>query len=269
MPEIMPWHKTQIIDPDYNRVDLVKEGANSQAHIKLFKNRGGENMGLEAVIATLKPEHQAAIRHEVAKSVKDAEEAKDKIIADLQKAKDAAEAEAKQAKDEKDAQEVAGKSEEEIVKSIKDPAIRALMETQIAKTKAAEAEVKKSRDAALEGEAIAKSAELTGLGAEDKQLVDLYKKMTEADPELRDEVFGILKAAKAQVAEGNVTQEIGKSAAQAGVGAKSEEDAWNKIEAKADEISKARGISKQAAISKAIEENSALYAEYLKAQQGY
>ena len=56
MPDIMPWHLTQLLNPDYSRVDLVKEGANSRANIKLFKSKGGSQMKFADVIAKLKPE---------------------------------------------------------------------------------------------------------------------------------------------------------------------------------------------------------------------
>lgn len=258
MPDkLMPWHKTYLTNIEYNRVDLVKEGANSKAYIKLFKSRGGQDMKLEEILKLLKPEHreviEKAIKEEQGKAAK-AEEARKAAEAELAKAKQN--------------EKVEG-SEEDILKSIKDPAVRQLLETQIAKTKAAEEELRKAREAQAQQEAIAKAREVPHIGVEESKLADLYKKLKFMDEKVADEVFGIFKSASAMIAEGGILTEIGKTAANAEEGvATSEAEAWNKIEQKADEIMKSAKVSKAAAITKAIEENPELYEEYLKAQRG-
>lgn len=258
MPEIQPWHKTQLVDPDYVRVDLVKEGANSQAHIKLFKGKkGGAEMNLEDIIKGLKPEHQATVNTE---------------LETLRKAKETAEADLKKTKDElAAAQEIAksadakDQTEEEILKTIKDPAVRMLMETQIAKTKAAEEQVRKARDGQIEAEAIAKAKEVPGLGAEEATVSELYKKLKVADEALCEEVFGIFKAASALVNEGGVFTEIGKSS-DGSAASSNEQDAWGKIEKAAEGIAKSKNVSKEVAISEVIRSNPELYDEYIKSQ---
>lgn len=262
MTEIMPWHKTQLLEPDYNRVDLVKEGANSQAKIKLFKSKGEPSMTYEEILKSLKPEHSSVIE--------DILKAKDKEVADANKKATDAEAKAKKAEDDKEANPFAKSktedmTQEDILKSVKDPAVKLFLEQQIAKTKVAEDEIRKARETALTAESIAKAKEVPGIGAEETALADVYKKLKLVDGDLATEVFGIFKAASALVNEGGVFTEVGKTAkAEAG----DEDSAWGQIEAKASEIAKSRNISQASAISKVMSENPEMYDAYLKAQRG-
>ncbi|MNH15358.1 hypothetical protein D3C79_749700 [compost metagenome] len=260
MPDIMPWHLTELLNPQYTRVDLVKEGANSQAKIMLYKSKGGNVMNFVDLMKTLKPEHVSIIEAHIA----GIEKAKDDDIDVITKAKEAAEEALQNAQIEKTA---SGQSEEEIIKSIKDPALRTLMETQVAKTKAAEAEVRKAREATLNTEAVSKARELEGIGSDNETLVGIYKSLSDLDTEIRDQVFGVLKAAKNVQEDGSLTTEIGKSVKKGPV--MSEEDAWGAIEAAAAEIQKSANTSKESAIQKAIENNPELYQAYLRAQNGY
>lgn len=260
MPKIMPWHRTELVDPEFTRVDLVKEGANSQAHIKLFKNKGGNPMNLEEILAKMVPEHAAIVR--------EALEAKDTDVDALTKAKKDLEDELQKVKDEQEIAKSGESSEEEILKTVKDPAVRKLLETQIAKAKAAEDEVRKSREAALNTEAIAKAAEVPAIGAEQEVLVDMYKKLKGTDPELCDNVFGVLKAANALVSTGGVFQEIGKSGAAASGVSATEEQAWAKIEKAAEELAKSKNVELSKAISEVINSQPELYQDYIKAQTG-
>lgn len=265
MPELMPWHKTVLLDPEYTRVDLVKEGANSQAHIKLFKGKGGKVMTIQEIIAKMTPEHAQVVQKALDDATKAVQDAKAELEA-VTKAKEAAEQALQEAQIAKAAANPET-AEEEIVKTIKDPAIRALLETQIAKRKAAEAEVQKAAAKALEAEAIAKAKEASNLGAEESKLAEIYKKLKNIDAGLVDDVFGIFKAASALIAEGGALDEVGKSVSQAG-GNISADDAWGRIEAAANEIVAKSGISKSKAITEVINANPALYAEYVKAQAG-
>lgn len=260
MPDLMPWHKNWLVNIEYNRVDFVKEGANSPAFIKLFKSKGGNTMDLEEILKSMKPEHAEVIRKALAQSKTDADEA-------VAKAKADAETEIAKAKAELTPPPAPGASEEEILKTVKDPAVRALLETSIAKTKAAEAVAKKLKDEQDEKDAIAKAKEVPNLGAEEATMTSVYKKLKSADPALCDEVFGIFKSASALISTGAVFTEIGKGAGNHETAA-SEDAAWSKIEAAADAIAKSTNVSKSAAITQAIEENPRLYADYLKAQQG-
>jgi hypothetical protein len=264
MPDIMPWHKNQLLEPEYTRVDLVKEGANSKAHIKLFKSKGGGNpMTFEEILKSLKPEHADVIQKAL--------DAEKKKADDAEAAKKVAEDDAKAAKDEveKSKAPAAGDSPEEILKSVKDPAVKALLETQIAKAKIAEEEVRKARETQLNSEAIAKAKEVPNVGAEEAVLADVYKKLKNVDSQLCEDVFGIFKAASAMVAEGGVLTEVGKSAGtQANEGNTSEAAAWDKIEKKAQEVAVAKGIKQAAAITEVIKAHPELYDAYIKAQHG-
>jgi hypothetical protein len=256
MPEIMPWHKTKLIDPTYTRVDLVKEGANSQAHIKLFKSKGGqEDMKLEEILAKMKPEHSAIVKEAIDTANEEATKAKN----DLEEMKDTVE---------KNKKPEAGTSPEEILKSVKDPAVRALLEQNIAKTAAAESVAKALKEEQDTAEAIAKAKEVPNIGAEEAKMADIYKKIKGHDSELATEVFGIMKAASALIAEGGVMTEIGKAAGSADNTLGSEGDAWSKIETMASEIAKSSNVSQATAITQVIKENSGLYNDYIKAQQG-
>lgn len=259
---LMPWHKSWLVDIEYDRVDLVKEGANSKAHIRLIKSKkGGDEMKFEEIIAKLKPEHAEVIQNVIKE--------KEESFAELQKQLEEATAEIEKLKEGAAAQnESASDNPEEILKSVKDPAIRSLLETQIAKAKAAEAEVRKVREAQLQAEAIAKAKDVEGLGTETDKLVEVYKKLTDTNESLRDEVFGILKAASEVVKQSKAFDEFGASGAGSETVVTTEQEAWNLIEKAADEIAKSKNITKSKAISEAIAQNPELYDQYLKAQRG-
>ena len=116
---------------------------------------------------------------------------------------------------------------------------------------AAEEAVRKAKEAEAQAEAVAKAAELKALPIEQQKLVGVLKG---ASPELL-EVLTTINAA----VDSSVLGEVGKNSPGT-VGT----DAWDKIEAKAAEIVKAKGVSKAKAISLAVEENPDLYKEYLK-----
>lgn len=255
----MPWHQNWLVDIDYNRVDLVKEGANSQAHIKLFKSKGENGMDIKDILAKMKPEHAAAINQVI--------KAKDDEIANMADDKKKLEDEVDTLKKASEEDTPAEQTEEEILKSVKDPAVKQLLETQIAKAKAAEEAVRIAKAKELETEAIAKAKEVPNLGAEEVKLAEVYKKLKDVDAELCEDVFGIFKAASAMVAEGGVLSEVGKSATgEEQTGGGSEEAAWSKIEQAATEVAKSRGLSQTMAISAVIKERPELYNEYIKAQ---
>lgn len=262
---LMPWHLNYMDNIDYDRVDLVKEGANSKAHIKIIKQRGGITMDLDKILAALQPEHRSVIE----KALKDKE---DMATAEADKAKKAEE-DAAAAKDEVEklksqAPLPTGQSEDEIVKSIKDPAVRALMESQIAKTKVAEEQVRKAREAALEGEAIAKAKEVPGIGAEEATLATVYKKLKAVDEQLCTDVFGIFKAASNLVTEGSgAFTETGSVARTTGV-AKSSDAIWAEIESIGKTIKgDNKAMTLTSAVTKALEQNPQLYAQYVAAQE--
>jgi hypothetical protein len=272
--QLMPWHQTWMTNLDYDRVDLVKEGANSQAHIKFIKQKGGITMDLEKILAALTPEHRAVVE----KALKTKEDAVAEAIEKAKKAEEdltAVQTEVEKLKSE--APLPAGQTEEEILKSIKDPAVRALMETQIAKTRVAEEAVAKAQDAALDSEAVAKAKDVAGVGAEETLLATVYKKLKKVDAQLCTDVFGIFKAASELAQEGaGAFKETGSASNQNGSGVsksfsangKSSEQIWTEIQNIAKGI---KGDNKtmpmHTAISKAMNDYPELYAQYIDAQQ--
>ena len=256
--KLQPFHKTWLVDIEYDRVDLVKEGANSQAFIKLVKSKGGQPMNFEEIVAKLKPEHAQVIQAVV--------KAKEDELEDVKKQLKEAQEEIEKLKAQVNPPQ--GQSEEEILKSVKDPAIRQLLETQIAKARAAEEIAKKLKEEQEEHEAVEKAKEVPNIGAEEQTIASVYKRLKAVDPQLCEDVFGIFKAASALIAESGAFGEVGKSAATTDSVATNEDAAWAKIEQKADEIAKAKNITKAAAVAEAIRQHPELYEEYLRAQRG-
>lgn len=264
MPDnLMPWHKTFLMDPDYDRVDLVGEGANSQAFIKLMKNRGGSTMDLEKILAGLKPEHREVVEKAMKKKDDDLNAAKQEA-ADSKAKADKAEEDIEKMKSAAAAAPVGTPTEEDIIKSITDPGMKAFMEVQFAKTKAAEAEVRKMREREEEQVAVAKAKEVPNLGAEEAVLASISKKLTALSPELHDEVFGIFKSVDNMLADGG--SEIFKSKGNGATNgaATSNDEAWAKIEDIAKGIKTRDGGTMEAAVSKAISENPELYRQYTR-----
>ena len=266
-PKNHPFNKNWIINPKYKKVSLVPEGANSEAHIKLIKQRGGITMNLDQILALLKPEQSDFIKAEL-------EKAKAEVPEDLATKLAAAEQGKKEADDKIaeleqtiKAQAVSAQEDpEELLKASDiDPALKSVLMTQISKAKAAEEAVKKMRDEQFTAEAIIKAKEIPNIAGEESKVAELYKKLKNADDALCEEVFGILKMANTLIEKGGAFTEIGKS----GEGTDGTEDAaWNAIETKATEIAKSKGISQTKAINEVMEQHPELYEAYVKAQLG-
>lgn len=118
----------------------------------------------------------------------------------------------------------------------------------------AEEELRKSKEAAVEAEAVAKAESLKAIPVEKEKLVGILKTAT---PELI-ELLTVINTA----IEGTVLGEVGKSAS--GSSDAGAADAWSKIDAKATELAKSKNITKAKAVSEVIKENPELYREYLK-----
>ena len=242
-----------LIDLVVDRVDLVDEGANSAAFIKLYKRKGMETgMDFNEIISKLKPEHAEIIQAEVAKAkaevpaevaaeLSDTKEALEKSKAELEKIKE----EVKKSKE--PAQE---ENFEEVLKSL-DPAVQKVFKSLQAQKEAAEQVAKQLTEQKEEEEAIKKAKALKALPVEEEKLVQVVKGIS-------DDVYEILKSAAKVLEESDIFEEVGK-----GKGGTDSTDAWSKIEKKADEIAKRDGITKEKAIGVVINENPELYKEYL------
>lgn len=249
-----------VVDLDVNRVDLVDEGACSAAFIELYK-RKEKHMDVKEILSKMKPEHAAVIEEAIGKAKTEAATAvseKETAQSELTKAKEdlaAANKEietlkAKQKDDEEKKKNGSSFDEEETMKSMPEAA-REMFAKMKAQKEAAEEELRKSKEAEIQSEAVAKAAQLKALPVETDKLVEVLKGCS---PDLLDMLTTINTAI-----EGTVLDEVGKSA-----GGSTGADAWSKIEAKAEEVAKRDGVTKQKAVSIAIKENPELYKEYLQ-----
>lgn len=148
-----------------------------------------------------------------------------------------------------------GFDEEETMKSMPEAA-REMFAKMKAQKEAAEAEVRKAKDAEKTAEAIAKAKELKAIPVEHDKLVGILKN---ADANL----FDLLTVVNAAI-EGTVLDEVGKSHTGGATGKSEADAAWAKIEAKADEVAKRDSITKAKAVSVVIKECPELYKEYLE-----
>ena len=240
-----------LIDLVVDRVDLVDEGANSAAFIKLYKRKEMETgMDFSEIISKLKPEHAEVIQAELAKAKAEVPEEIAKELSDTKKALEESKAELEKIKEEvKKSKEPAQEENfEEILKNL-DPAVQKVFKSLQAQKEAAEQVAKQLTEQKEEEEAIAKARALKVLPVEEEKLVQVVKGIS-------DDVYEILKSAAKVLEESNLFEEIGKSNA-------GTTDAWTRIEKKAEEIAKRDGITLEKAISVVINENPELYREYL------
>lgn len=250
-----------VVDLDVNRVDLVDEGACSAAFIELYK-RKEKHMDVKEILSKMKPEHAAVIEDAIGKAKTEATTAmseKETAQAELTKAKEDLAAALKENEILKAKQKECGENskkdeasfdEEETMKSMPEP-VRQMFAKMKAQKEAAEEELRKSKEAEIQSEAVAKAAQLKALPVKTEKLVEVLKGCS---PELLDMLTTINAAI-----EGTVLDEVGKSA-----GVSAGADAWSKIEAKAEEVAKRDNVTKQKAVSIAIKENPDLYKEYLQ-----
>lgn len=281
---------TLLEDLVIDRVDLCDEGANSEAFIELFKRKEQSSMDVKEVLSKMKPEHAKLIQDAMDASATSLKKAQDsvaaitkerddamtkldatkRLLADANKALDDMKEEHKPHPDGCDCPECkakreaaakdskgsgnAGFDQTETFKSMPKE-VQDYLATLKTQKEAAESELRKSKEAAAEAEAVAKAESLKAIPVEKEKLVGILKTAT---PELI-ELLTVVNTA----IEGTVLGEVGKSA-QNSTGSADANDAWSKIDAKAVELTKSKGITKAKAVSEVIRENPDLYREYLK-----
>lgn len=279
----MPYLLTNLV---IDRVDFVDEGADSAAFIELIKRKEKDcNMTVQEILAKMKPEHREVIEAEInaaKEEVSKAKEATDKATerantaeADLAKAKeDLAKAcnkkensskskensedqkdcksyEVENTEDTEKAKSSASFDESEVIKSMP-KAAQELFKTLKAQKEAAETEVRKAKEAEEIAKAKQTAQSLKAIPVEEEVLVGIIKNADQ-------NVIDVLTTA-AEAISATVLDEVGKSKTSDDTGA----DAWSKIEAKANDISKSTGMTLQKAISQVVKENPGLYKEYLE-----
>lgn len=259
------------------KVSLVDEGACSAAHITLFKQKkGGSEMTFEEMMESLSEEQQAIIKAKFDAQNEELEEAKkafsekEEELEKVKQEKKDLETKASEPEEEEEEDDLALEAnsedgvtkakeeltEEEILKNV-DPAVREMI--QKAKSEAevhkqALIKMKEEKEVAQLTE-IAKS--INNVGTEEAQLVSMLKKAKSVDVEFYNEVLKTLQVANNIIADSELLKEKGQSFAGNDV------DAWSKVDAKADEIAKARNVSKAKATNIVIDEFPELYQAYL------
>ncbi len=240
-----------LIDLVVDRVDLVDEGANSAAFIKLYKRKEMETgMDFNEIISKLKPEHAEVIQAELAKAKAEVPEEIAKELSDTKVELETLKVELEKFKEEakKSKEPVQEENFEEVLKNL-DPAVQKVFKSLQAQKEAAEQIAKQLQEQKEEEEAIAKARALKALPVEEEKLIQVVKGVS-------DDVYEILKSVAKVLEESDIFEEIGKSDTDT-------IDAWSRIEKKAEEIAKRDGITVEKAISVVINENPELYKEYL------
>lgn len=262
-------------DLEIDRVDLVDEGSNSAAFVELYKKKGEmEDMNLKDIISKMKTEHAEVVEAELAKATEAVESlAKaNETIAELQGANSALTDELSKAREEnevlkakqceneeaaKGAGDATSFDEEEVLKSLPEPAREYILKMK-AQKEAAEEEIRKGKETELHNQAVAKAATLKSLPIEHDKLVELVKTAT-------PEVLDLLESANTAI-DTTVLGEVGKSKQDSASSA----NAWDKIEKAADDVMKSSDFtgSRQQAIAIVIKTKPELYKEYLGEHQG-
>lgn len=232
-----------------SRVDLVKAGSNSEAYIKLFKSKGGNDVmpTFEEVLASMKEEHQNVVKNR---------------MEEVEKKKDEAEQKLKAYEENKKPMK---KEEEETTKDIlknADPAILALFKSLEGKAAASEAIVKKMQEQQIETEAISLAKSMPQLPEAEETLIRLFKS-THGTPQ-HDMIVKILKKAANLVGNSNVFEQRGNDQ-DTTIG--NADAIWALIEKEATELRKVRPeLTNAAAITEVTKSRPELYSQYIQAQ---
>ena len=274
------------------KVSLVDEGACSAAHITLFKHKkgGSEKMTFEEMMNSLTEEQQAVIKAKFDAQNEELEEAKkafsekEEELEEAKKAFSEKEEELEKVKQEKKDLETKASeteeeddedtlaievnsedgvtkakkelTEEEILKNV-DSAVREMIQKAKSEAEIHKQAVLKMKEEKEIAEVTEIAKSLSGVGTEETKMVSMLRKAKSLDVELYAEVLKALQVANNIIADSELLKEKGQSVAGNDV------DAWSKVDAKADEIAKTRGVSKAKATNIVIDEFPELYQAYL------
>ena len=274
------------------KVSLVDEGACSAAHITLFKQKkGGSEMTFEEMMESLSEEQQAIIKAKFDAQNEELEKAKEECSEKEQELEEAKKAfsekeeelekvkqekkdletkasETEEEEEEEDDLAIEANSEdgvtkakkelteEEILKNV-DPAVREMIQKAKSEAEVHKQAVLKMKEEKEIAEVTEIAKSLSGVGTEETQMVSMLRKAKSLDVELYAEVLKALQVANNIIADSELLKEKGQSFAGNDV------DAWSKVDAKADEIAKTRGVSKAKATNIVIDEFPELYQAYL------
>ena len=128
----------------------------------------------------------------------------------------------------------------------------------VKKTADLESLVQKAEDEKLTAKYVGVAKSFTNLSVDPKEFGKVLKEIAENAPEAMAKVQEVLKGADEALQEAGIFKEFGSSGT-------STAGAWDKIEAFAEEIMKEdTKITKEEAITKAMEQNQELYSQYLQ-----
>lgn len=258
-------------------VDLVNEGSCGEAHIRLIKSKEGGNtmFDLEVFKKSLTPEELVGFEAAIAKAKGEIPEGfmtpeqkkkleDDKAAADV--AKTAADGEVVKLKAEVETLKKGKGSvetEEDILKNADlSPAIRAILESNIAKSKAAEAVVMKMQETNEAAEYITKAKEVAFVPEAATKVVELLKSVKGVTG-ASDMIMDILKSVNTLVAKGATFKELGSS--NQDVAAGTSEEAWAAIEKAANGLVAKGTVSKAKSVEMVMAEQPELYKTYVDA----
>lgn len=279
----------ELLDLVVDRVDFVDEGANSAAFIELYKRKEtSKPMDFEEILSKMKPEHADVIRGiieakdaDLSKARGDLEVAQQSLadtgvelstvreelakanteIGVLKAKNDFCDCDGEADDDGKcktcgKPKKSAAFDETETLKSMPEPA-RSLFMKMRAQKEAAEEEVRKANAEKAEAAAVAKAATLKALPVEQEKLVGILKSCSQEVVDLLTTINGAIEA--------TVLDEVGKNRGNGAAtgGSRTSDEAWDKLEKKAEEIAKRDSITKEKAMAIALSENPELYREYL------
>lgn len=258
------WAQNQLIPTFIDRVDLCPEGCNSEAYIKLLKEKGGVAMNFDEIYGTLTDENKAVVDAYIAKAKEEAAQMEaDKNAEDMKKKDD------KIAELEKKCEDASLSEEEQVAKALEnaDPAIKAIFKSMEAQKKAAEEAVRIAKEKEEEVVLKAKAAELSNLALPEEEVIAVCKSINKLAQEDQDKIYNVLKAVEAQKGLEDQGTSIFKSIGQDGDntphGTTENEVAWNAIVDEAKVIAKEKNISTEAATTIVIKEKPEMYKRYL------
>lgn len=142
-----------------------------------------------------------------------------------------------------------------------DPAVRAILTKQKADLATQAEKIAKAEDAALTGSMIAKAANLPMISESKNELGDILKTAFGVSVEFGEKVESLLKAANNQIASANLFGAIGTAGGSSTIS--------SSVETIASELRKGDpSLTNEQAISRAFDQNPALYGEYMAEQKG-
>lgn len=243
------------------KVALVPEGSCSAADILIYKRKpeGGVTMTFDEIIKSLPEDQQAIVKAKLA------EEA-GKLPEGALSAEEATKMKSEHEEALKKAKTPAGtETPEDILKGANlDPAVRALVEQSIAKSKAAEVAILKMQEEQTNNEMVAKSASLKNIPEATEKVLPFLKSIAGVEGAV-SAAMEILGAADTLISKGAAFKEVG-STGNEGAGVNSGK-AWEAIEKAANGlVSKSTtGLTQAAAISMVMSQQPELYTAYLTA----